>query len=272
MSRWLLNTSLFEQAWASVCFGAVNWWWSQQLCLFTVGTWTIFLATEGRRHQVKLIWAYMVLGQLVAISVASNLFYLALVLAPPPPPPLRPSSQRAPAALWIPVLISLATVAASPFTSDRSFLPNLLLMHSLIIVPLLVSDNLFRQDQKPSFTMRISSLYAVVFVAALIMHSRATSNAAGETAISVIQFAKNAWSTLHSHPAQSSIGWDVVWTSISFCMWMALLPEQDLRGGSRLVTGSYALLATPLISVGVLAPHILRPREDEGESPDKKDT
>jgi hypothetical protein len=48
ISSWLLNTSLFEEAWASVCVGALNWWWSEQLCLFTVGAWTVFLATKGQ--------------------------------------------------------------------------------------------------------------------------------------------------------------------------------------------------------------------------------
>ncbi|KAJ6551669.1 hypothetical protein B0H19DRAFT_1211271 [Mycena capillaripes] len=269
MSEWLLDTSLFEQAWASVCFGKVNWWWSQQLCLFTVGAWTIFLATEGRRHHVKLIWAYMLLGQLVAISVASNLFYLSLLLATPPPAS-RTSTRWTPPALWIPVLISLGTVATSPFTDDRTFLPNLLLMHSLIVVPLLVPDNLFHQTQKPHLSVGKPTLYAIVFVAALVMHTRATSNALGYPPVSVTQFAKNTWSILHSHPAQSSIGWDVIWTSISFAVWLVLQPEQvSSRGGGRLLTACYLLLAIPLASVGVLAPHVLRPREDGDEEKEK---
>ncbi|KAJ7248231.1 hypothetical protein B0H12DRAFT_1053123 [Mycena haematopus] len=265
MSKWLLDTSLFEQAWASVCFGKVNWWWSQQLCLYTVGAWTIFIATEGRRHQVKFVWAYMLLGQLVAISVASNLFYLALVLAGPPSPSLaaRPSNQWAPLSLWVPVLMSLGTVATSPFTDERTFLPNLLLMHSLIVVPLLVPDT----PQKPLLSLRIPTLYVLVFVAALAMHTRATINAA----LSVTEFASSAWGTLHSHPAQSSIGWDVVWTSVSFVVWVVLDPTGEIRGrDSRpLLTAAYLLLATPLVSVGVLAPHVLRPREDEFQ--EKKD-
>ncbi|KAJ7139086.1 hypothetical protein C8R44DRAFT_301105 [Mycena epipterygia] len=272
ISGWLIETSLFEQAWASVCFGPVNWWWSQQLCLFTVGAWTMFLASEGRRHRVKLIWAYMLLGQLVAISVASNLFYLSLVLATNPPSPVaRPSDLRAPPSLWIPVLISLGTIAISPLTDDRTFLSNLLLMHSLIIVPLLVPDMPFIQPRKSWGSMGMSTLYILVFVAALAMHTRATSNALGDPAQSATEFAHNAWSILHSHPAQSSIGWDVIWTSVSFVAWLVLQPEQESQGSRpRLLTASYLMLATPLVSVGVLAPHVLRPREDETEK--EKDT
>ncbi|KAF8218257.1 hypothetical protein K438DRAFT_22005 [Mycena galopus ATCC 62051] len=272
MSRWLLDTSLFEQAWASVCFGKVSWWWSQQLCLYTVGAWTIFLATEGRRHEVKIIWAYMLLGQLVAVSVASNLFYLALVLAgpPPPTPAVRQSNQWVPASLWAPVLMSLGTVATSPFTDERTFLPNLLLMHSLIVVPLVVPGTVHR-PQKPFLSLGLPTLYVLVFGAALAMHTRTTIAALGDPALSVTEFAANAWKVLHAHPAQSSIGWDVIWTSISFVVWVILQPGQELQGGGGrpILTAVYLLLATPLVSVGVLAPHVLRPQQDELQ--EKKD-
>ncbi|KAJ7471229.1 hypothetical protein B0H11DRAFT_1376039 [Mycena galericulata] len=263
MSSWLLDTSLFEQAWASVCFGRVNWWWSQQLCLFTVGAWTIFLTVEGSRHQVKRIWAYMLLGQLVAISVASNLFYLSLVIAPPP---TRPSTLWAPPSLWIPILLSLGAVALSPLTDKDTFLPNLLVMHSLIVVPLLVSAKVFDPPRKSSLSMGVSTLYVLVFAAALALHTRATSTALGDPAVSAPEFARNAWDTLYSHPAQSSIGWDVIWTSTSFVVWMVLQPASQESGSlGRIVTAAYLLLATPLVSVGVLAPHVLRPREDESD-------
>ncbi|KAJ6617537.1 hypothetical protein B0H10DRAFT_2164393 [Mycena sp. CBHHK59/15] len=219
MSRWLIDTSLFEQAWARVCFGAVNWWWSQQLCLYTVGAWTILLATEGRRHQTKFIWAYMLLGQLVAISVASNLFYLSLVLAKPRPAP----QSSAPPVLWIPVLISLGTVATSPFTDKHTFLPNLLLMHSLCVIPLLFPDNLFHGRR---FCLKITTLYVIVFAAALAIHTRITSIALGDPPKSVTEFLGIAWDVLNSHPAQSSICWDVIWTSLSFIAWIVLQPEQ----------------------------------------------
>ncbi|KAJ7702541.1 hypothetical protein B0H16DRAFT_1831974, partial [Mycena metata] len=271
MSQWLLNTSLFEQAWAHVCFGKVNWWWSQQLCLFTVGAWTIFLSVEGQRHHIKFIWAYMLLGQFVAISVASNLFYLALVLAPCPPSSSSShgmSSLRAPVALWLPVLFSLGAIATSPFTSEHSFLPNLLLMHTFIILPLLVPDCLFPPAQasvetKSRFGISLKTLYIVVFGAALVLHVRATGQAAGDPPVSLRDLALKVWDVLHSHPAQSSMGWDVIWTSISFVVWLVLHPELQPRvlpSGStikgRFLTAMYLVMVTPLLSVGVLAPHV----------------
>ena len=47
VANWLKHTGLFEQAWTIVCDGPLRWWWSEQLCLFTVGFWTVFLLTTG---------------------------------------------------------------------------------------------------------------------------------------------------------------------------------------------------------------------------------
>jgi hypothetical protein len=38
---------MFEQAWKIVCEGPLRWWWSEQLCLFTAGAWTVFLFAQG---------------------------------------------------------------------------------------------------------------------------------------------------------------------------------------------------------------------------------
>ncbi|TFK47999.1 hypothetical protein OE88DRAFT_1665003 [Heliocybe sulcata] len=47
IANWLVDTALFEQAWAAACAGPFNWWWSEQLCLFTAGAWTVFIISEG---------------------------------------------------------------------------------------------------------------------------------------------------------------------------------------------------------------------------------
>lgn len=46
-SQWLADVSLFQEAWQYVCTGAANWWWSQQLCQYTVGPLVLLMATEG---------------------------------------------------------------------------------------------------------------------------------------------------------------------------------------------------------------------------------
>jgi hypothetical protein len=46
-TRWLEETSLFDEAWRYVCQTPMRWWISSQLCLVTVGVFTVFLYAEG---------------------------------------------------------------------------------------------------------------------------------------------------------------------------------------------------------------------------------
>lgn len=205
----------------------------------------------------------MLLGQLVAISVASNLFYLALTLSAARPPSSDKASERsrAPPTLWASVLISLFTIAISPFTTERTFLPNLLVMHALLAVPLLSARPLKPAASSGRFTMRISTLYIVIQVCAFAMRLRTFTVALRHlNTQSPYDFVIAVWGTLHSHPAQSSIGWDVVWTTISFVVWVTTRPVEDSHS-SKMLDLPYLLLATPLASVGVTAPHVLRPRD-----------
>ncbi|KAJ3888476.1 hypothetical protein GG344DRAFT_89929 [Lentinula edodes] len=232
LGNWLINTALFEQAWYTVCSGPVNWWISQQLCSYTVGAWTIFIFVEGKHRQIKYAWMYMLLGQLVAISVASNLFYVALCK-----PGLRVQCFGSVyCCLWSPSV----SVSYSPFTDKRIFLPNLLVMHTLAAVPLLFRPYLDTLSV-PRFSLSFSSLYLLVFVVTAFIHiwnSIVLYYSLDEPFVGAL------WGALFSHPAQSSIGWDVIWTSASFVMW-AITSQARHR---------FVSLVTPLISVGVVAP------------------
>ncbi|KIM40478.1 hypothetical protein M413DRAFT_445929 [Hebeloma cylindrosporum] len=282
VGSWLWNTSLFEEAWATVCRHPMNWWWSEQLCLFTAGAWTIFIAVEGKRYNIKHLWAYMLLGQIVAISVAANLFYLACLLAQPPTLKADRRSAKAGPMLWLSVLLSLVTVAISPMTSQQTFLPNLLVMHALLFAPLLprrATSTLSPKQGKTNeeaeeerFSIHVNYLYRFVQLASAAIHIR--------TALTTVKYlqqgsfgsniAEAAWKVLHSHPAQSSIGWDVVWTSISFAVWIATRPAHSSQS-SKPVTLSYLLLATPIASVGVTAPYVLQSKRNPSEIIDVKE-
>ena len=109
--------------------------------LLTTGTYAPFadlwliklLFLLGREHGVRHVWAYMLFGQLVAISVASNLFFLAL----PRKAEIkrRTSMQKTvPPMLWLSVLASLLTVFLVPHPLRHNyFFSDLLIMHALLV-------------------------------------------------------------------------------------------------------------------------------------------
>jgi hypothetical protein len=220
----------------------MNWWWSEKLCLYTVGYWTIFLSTEGnvrkttpihsvylscrasgRSRAIPHLWAYMLLGQVVAISVAANLFYVALSLShlPPEKTSLGRPVASPPWTLWLSVVASMATVVYSPHTTNATFLPNLLIMHVFIVLPLIYPPNVDGQRFKTS------TIYTTMTLLSVTIHTWTTAKAflalPGD-ARALSGFGRSALQTFFSHPAQSSISWDVVWTFISLAAWLAFSP------------------------------------------------
>lgn len=216
----------------------------------------------------------MLLGQIVAISVASNLFYLALVLSEPSVSSRRNLSLKKTVSvrLVVSVLLSLSTVALSPFTSPKTFLPNLLVMHVLLFVPLISITTSSSPETSPaSFSVNLNTLYRIIHLACAGIHIRTVIAAIGSLQASSKSpdIFKEALTILYSHPAQSSIGWDIIWTSFSFIAWILLRPRCYNDGSGMLNEyygiAMYLMLATPVASIAVTAPYALQPREDVGE-------
>lgn len=193
----------------------------------------------------------MLLGQVVAISVASNLFYLAALLSPLPSSK-RGAPQLVPIVLWLSIVLSLGTVFFIPHSLEHDFfLSNLLAMHILLVIPLAAPRSLLSSK---FLQIRLRTLFAILVVATLIPRSRTISlmldSIPAETGPRYKSIAGALWQTLHSHPAQSSIGWDVVWTTVSFIAWV-----------STTLTATIMLLPLSLgsmvFSVGLTAPAAL---------------
>ena len=61
------------------------YWWGQQVDLALV-SWSMYLAIEGQRRKISNLWAFAALAQLVNLSYAKNLFFVAVLLTPVPLP------------------------------------------------------------------------------------------------------------------------------------------------------------------------------------------
>lgn len=158
----------------------------------------------------------MLLGQIVAISFASNLFFLAVLAHDVPEDRKRPASnpQNAPSrSSDTAILLANLTLTILLFRNIGSpyFLYLLLAPHVLAFAPLL-RDRLSapgRQVTEPSTLLQFGVLAVLVAAGTL----EAVKQGADWQAI---------LDTLYEHPAVSSVGWDVICCWASYTAWAAL--------------------------------------------------
>lgn len=51
-----------------------------------MNSFSTYVAIEGRRRNISNLWAFVLLGQLVNVSFAQNLWFVAILLTPVPLP------------------------------------------------------------------------------------------------------------------------------------------------------------------------------------------
>ena len=105
----------------------------------------MWLTNSGIRRGIKHTWVFMLIGQIVAISFATNLFILALLLSPPAPPP--PSTTAVHRKRWLgPWLANLLAIIATEYPAylladddywhNKKFMIVLLIPHlALLVLP-----------------------------------------------------------------------------------------------------------------------------------------
>ncbi|RGP67559.1 alpha-mannosyltransferase alg11p [Fusarium sporotrichioides] len=224
LGEWLRDTKLFKQAWVSTLEQPARAWWSLQIFAFCAN-WSVMLAWQDTKRRIPHLWIFMLLGQIVAISFAANLSFLAfLVFNDDADTSSKPnieektlsSSTKSHSLLsksWLAVLaVTVGCAIAIPSNLDHpKFMYLLLAPHVLAFVPLLLNNLIGSRervvmDEQPSPTIR-SSVRALV-VAAAIYHLFVSG---GDW--------RDAMSALYEHPAVSSVGWDVICCWISFSAW-----------------------------------------------------
>ncbi|KAM0326354.1 hypothetical protein ACHAQA_006956 [Verticillium albo-atrum] len=256
LGQWLRETSLFKQAWASTFETPARAWWSLQIFGFCAN-WSVMLAVQAKKRKIPHLWAFMLLGQVVAISFASNLFFLAVlahdVVAPAAPleaekpkeklsdaeesevehdddddeAPKKPKSRKAKLALtpamapfWYHTVLGL-TVGCAVSVPDKfgtsAFMRILLAPHILAFVPLLINKVLRREVPAPLLNQPIWYLRIANLAALLATGTMKVWGEGGDFELIL--------STLHEHPAVSSVGWDVICCWVSYGAWHLLGEE-----------------------------------------------
>jgi hypothetical protein len=240
LGDWRRDTKLFEQAWGSACESPQRYWWTQQIFLFTT-IWSLFVGVEGmyfhllelcftsvmvldemltqstyvgRRRNIPHLWTFMLLGQIVAISFASNMFFIAVlcsspsVLASRKPNGAARSDRLSECILWLALFITLSCVYLVPKSiGTSSFLLVLALPHILLFIPLYLRET--------SGSRLWFSVQTLVILCAVALQAKATQDV-----LTTSMGIEDLLRVLYEHPAVSSVGWDVIFCWISFGAWM----------------------------------------------------
>nr|XP_019005182.1 alpha-1,2-mannosyltransferase [Kwoniella mangroviensis CBS 8507]OCF68643.1 alpha-1,2-mannosyltransferase [Kwoniella mangroviensis CBS 8507] len=233
IGNWLVHTPLFEQAWTIVCTGRANWWWSSWICTWTI-VFTALVWTESGRRGIKYPYAYMLLGQLVAMSVATSLFLTAVFLHPR----IRSAPRSFPVYIAFPLLMAFIPTYLLPrHVNTDKFMNSLLWLHGALLLPLTSSSS---SSIAENATARIpfSMLYQMFLATAISIHYPATKRLLGVLPPGQSIFDK-LYKTIFTHPAQGSISLDVIWVAIIVLSWFLLSGSMV----SRIIKVSLASIA-----------------------------
>ena len=178
----------------------------------------------GSRRQIPHLWAFFCLAQILPISFAQNLFYVAL---------LRMDSQVLPKRIPVTRLNQLTALAAAycgvlflltKASNSASLIPLVLLSRAFLFAPLLIASTADQsRSKKVTFSQsHDSSLRAPAIVLILLFPLIQISNNI---------YREQSWAAirqaLFEHPAISSLGCDMIISLISAAIWSTGLRETN---------------------------------------------
>lgn len=191
----------------------------------------------------------MLLGQLVAISFAMDLFFLAVLrydVGGISRIPSKVSSGLTSSLLvnMVTAVVTTVSVALIPsVTGTAHFMPVLLLPHAALLLPLF-SVTWTRPLHRPNTRLVLIWL----FVSGAVLQYQTTQDAvrdislrrhlhrhtnanAGPSGIDMTTGWTTIWQSFRSHPAVSSVGSDVLLASTSCLVWLCLMKDVALTKG-----------------------------------------
>lgn len=151
----------------------------------------------------------MLLGQLVAISVATGLFLVAVFMHDK-----RPVRPKAPFAFWLLLVTALVIEAIMPrYAGTSAFLPALGVIHLGVFLPLFFVPTEAVGEQRSPGALSFRTLTALLAVISVVIHYSTTKRVLEDLKPGQ-SFFKLMGNTVLTHPAQGSISLDVVWVGI----------------------------------------------------------
>jgi hypothetical protein len=241
--RWSTTSSLFTDFAEGLVQDSARFFWAQTALLATLST-VIYMGTEGRQRQIPDLWTFFALSQILPISFAQNLFYVALLLTSPETetesegPTTTPSTGGSNSSdeksnatahrilhfskthsILSAAAYCLTLALAQLYASTPALIPIILLARLCLLFPLLIPaeyyPNLASVPAKiPQDRATGDEVQRVVLKTALIMTCMKAYQAVQE-GFSVEEITVALW----AHPAVLALGGDLFLCAVGFTAW-----------------------------------------------------
>ena len=219
--QWSITSDLFLDFGEAIVANTARFLWVQSALLATLSI-AFYMGIEGRKHSIPRLWAFFALSQILPISFAQNLFYLAILLSDNAPQPKR-----------VPKFWSVANVAAycsclanAQLAAGKKWLIPLILAARLVLfAPLFLAtgeEGTSPAEKKNAEAwMTGEAVQRIVTLVSLLMTGLKVAQA-GQEGLSV----GKVFSALFSHPAVASLGCDFLLSVVSFVAWVNVRPRE----------------------------------------------
>ena len=226
--EWSTTSSLFADFAEGLVQDSARFFWAQTALLATLST-VIYMGTEGRQRQIPELWTFFALSQILPISFAQNLFYIALLLTSPEEQTEEESKETRSSnrilhfskthSILSAAAYCLCLALAQLYASTPALVPIVLLARLCLLFPLLIPAQFYPSlasvpAKIPQDRATGDEVQRVVLKTALIMTCmkayQAVQEGFGPEEITV---------ALWGHPAVLALGGDVFLCAVAFTAW-----------------------------------------------------
>ncbi|EME39602.1 hypothetical protein DOTSEDRAFT_56931 [Dothistroma septosporum NZE10] len=211
---WSSCSTLFRDFGEAIVADERRYAWVQWELLGTLSV-CLYMGAEGIRRQVPRLWAFFALSQILPISFAQNLFYVAALRSPAAfgldASMSRNISLRAIAAYCI-------CLAIAPYAAGGPYLISAILFaRAMLFVPLVLARKMSqrageKQAGRTFFTHQLAQQAVVLFAVALTAKQAYLLYQSKSTA-------RETWKALFSHPAVTALGVDFLLSALGHVAW-----------------------------------------------------
>lgn len=248
--HWSTTSTLFTDFAEGLVQDSARFFWAQAALLATLST-TIYMGTEGRQRNIPNLWTFFALGQILPISFAQNLFYIALLLTNPEPKsseteekptnsnnttttpnPFRILHYPKPTSILSAAAYCLTLALAQLYSGTPALTPLILLARASLLTPLLLPAQFYPSaaavpdPKKAPKRATGDELQRVVLKTSLIMTGMKGYQAFQE-GFSIEGVTVALW----GHPAVLVFGVDLVVVGLGFAGWNWFGPMRRGVGG-----------------------------------------